>query len=59
MGLAEQFASAPQVILTKPQSVFDDPNFVSASQYPGFEIEPKEIGFILQGGKITKRIFVP
>lgn len=59
MTLAEQFAAAPQIIMTQPERIFEDPNFVSTMNYPGFEHEPKEIGFILHGGKITRRIFVP
>lgn len=60
MTLKEQFDAAKQVVLTQPERVFGDPNFVAVCDYwRGLEVEPNEIGYIRNNGKITRRIFAP
>lgn len=58
MTLSDQFAKAPQVIMTMAEQYLEHPNFVALHAYPGgFAAEDKEVGFMLEGGRIAMRIF--
>lgn len=58
--LAEQFAEAPQVWTTTLEQYMESPNWVGVHAYPySFTPEDREAGFVLEGGKISLRVFGP